>query len=113
MRHSFVAILCCFHGSPTLGTGRGVAPEEPAAVNLHGGVCEGGARRAAMADLNGHATGNGGHSQGTPTAHRALLYSDIDGNGVYQELAFIRYNTTQMPDSFAIFWLLDAFTRSR
>src|SRR5580698_7270158 len=77
MRHSFVAILCCFHGSPILGTGRGVAPEEPAAVNLHGGVCEGGARRAAMADLNGHATGNGGHSQGTPTAHRALLYSDI------------------------------------
>jgi hypothetical protein len=39
-----------------------------------------------MADLNGHATGNGGHSQGTPTAHRALLYSDIDGNGVYQDL---------------------------
>ena len=37
---------------------------------------EGGARRAAMADLNGHAAGNGGHSQGTPTAHRALLYSD-------------------------------------
>jgi len=30
-----------------------------------------------MADLTGHAAGNGGHSQGTPTAHRALLYSDI------------------------------------
>jgi hypothetical protein len=30
-----------------------------------------------MADLNGHAAGNGGHSQGTPTAHRALLYSDF------------------------------------
>ena len=30
-----------------------------------------------MADLTGHAAGNGGHSQGTPTAHRALLYSDF------------------------------------
>jgi len=30
------------------------------------------------------AAGNGGHSQGTPTAHRALLYSDIDGFGVNQ-----------------------------
>jgi CheY-like chemotaxis protein len=39
-----------------------------------------------MADLTGHAAGNGGHSQGTPTAHRALLYSDIDGNHVYQDL---------------------------
>jgi hypothetical protein len=40
-----------------------------------------------MADLTGHAAGNGGHSQGTPTAHRALLYSDIDGNVVNQELS--------------------------
>src|SRR5271166_2086613 len=29
-----------------------------------------------MVDLNGHAAGNGGHSQGKPTAHRDLLYSD-------------------------------------
>ena len=42
-----------------------------------------------MADLNGHAAGNGGHSQGTPTAHRALLYSDIDANAVYQDLDFV------------------------
>ena len=27
-------------------------------------------------NLNGHEAGNGGHSQGTPTARRALLYSD-------------------------------------
>jgi len=29
-----------------------------------------------MVDLTGHAAGNGGHSQGKPTAHRDLLYSD-------------------------------------
>jgi hypothetical protein len=31
---------------------------------------------AAMVDLNGHEAGNGGHSQGTPTAHRPLFYSE-------------------------------------
>ena len=30
-----------------------------------------------MVDLNGHAAGNGGYSQGTPTARRAFLYSEI------------------------------------
>src|ERR1700676_1822255 len=30
----------------------------------------------AMVDLNGHAAGNGGHSQGRPTAHRPLFYSE-------------------------------------
>ena len=30
----------------------------------------------AMADLNGHEAGNGGYSQGTPTAPWALLYSE-------------------------------------
>jgi hypothetical protein len=30
----------------------------------------------AMVDLRGHAAGNGGYSQGTPTAHRPLSYSD-------------------------------------
>jgi hypothetical protein len=39
-----------------------------------------------MADLTGHAAGNGGHSQGTPTAHRALLYSDISEYATYQAL---------------------------
>ena len=31
---------------------------------------------AAMVDLNGHETGNGGYSQGRPTARRVLLYSE-------------------------------------
>ncbi len=29
-----------------------------------------------MVELNGHEAGNGGHSQGRPTAHRDLLYSE-------------------------------------
>lgn len=31
---------------------------------------------AAMVDLNGHEAGNGGDSQGSPTARRVLLYSE-------------------------------------
>ena len=31
---------------------------------------------AAMVNLNGHEAGNGGHSQGTPKAHRPLSYSE-------------------------------------
>jgi len=50
--------------------------EEPAAGNLHGGVCEGGATRRCMVDLNGHEAGNGGHSQGTPTAYRTPLLGE-------------------------------------
>jgi group II intron reverse transcriptase/maturase len=57
-------------GSHTRGRVRGVTPEEPAAGNLHGGVCEGGVSRRVMVDLNGHEAGNGGHSQRTPTANR-------------------------------------------
>ena len=30
----------------------------------------------AMVDLNGHEAGNGGYSQGTPKASRALFYSE-------------------------------------
>jgi hypothetical protein len=30
----------------------------------------------AMVDLNGHEARNGGRSQGTPTAHRPLFYSE-------------------------------------
>ena len=53
------------------GRNRRVLLEEPAAGNLHGGVCEGGDNPGgAMVDLNGHEAGNGGHSQGTPTADR-------------------------------------------
>jgi hypothetical protein len=29
-----------------------------------------------MVDVNGHEAGNGGHSQGKPTAYRGLLYSE-------------------------------------
>jgi hypothetical protein len=29
-----------------------------------------------MVNLNGHEAGNGGYSQGTPTARRAFLYSE-------------------------------------
>jgi len=39
---------------------RGVTPEEPAAGNLHGRVCEGGDGSEAMVDLNAHEAGNGG-----------------------------------------------------
>ena len=48
----------------------------PLRGNLHGGVCEGGELGAATVDLNGHEAGNGGYSQGRPTARRVLLYSD-------------------------------------
>ncbi len=34
--------------------------DEPAAGNLHGGVCEGGSRDGATVDLNAHEAGNGG-----------------------------------------------------
>src|SRR5580658_463524 len=48
----------------------------PLRGNLHGGVCEGGELGAATVDLNGHEAGNGGYSQGRPTAHWVLLYSE-------------------------------------
>jgi hypothetical protein len=67
---------CCCLGSYTLGAVRRATLEEPAAGNLHGGVCEGGRADDAMVNLNGHEAGNGGNSQGTPTARRAFLYSD-------------------------------------
>jgi hypothetical protein len=59
---------------------RGVTFEEPAAGNLHGGVCEGGDVIDAMVDLNGHEAGNGGNGQGKPKAHGVLLYSDRPRN---------------------------------
>jgi hypothetical protein len=34
-----------------------------------------------MANLTGHEAGNGGHSQGTPTAHRAPSYSEEEAVG--------------------------------
>jgi len=57
---------------------QGVVLEEPAAVILHGGVCEGGELSVAMVDLNAHAAGNGGQSQGKPKAQGVLLYSETN-----------------------------------
>jgi len=37
-----------------------VTLEEPAAVILHGGICEGGDVSGATVDLNAHEAGNGG-----------------------------------------------------
>jgi hypothetical protein len=41
MTKSCGSIRCYYPGSRTLGRGRGVSLEEPAAGNLHGGVCGG------------------------------------------------------------------------
>src|SRR5437879_2654330 len=38
-----------------------------------------------MVDLNGHEAGNGGNSQGRPTAHRDLLYSERDA--IFRQLS--------------------------
>jgi hypothetical protein len=59
MQPSYGNTHCCYLGSYTLGAVRRATLEEPAAVNLHGGVCEGGADDV-MVDLNAHAAGNGG-----------------------------------------------------
>jgi len=61
---------CCHLRFDIPGRTRRVLLEEPAAGNLHGGVCEGGDPGGAMVDLNGHEAGNGGHSQGKPPAYR-------------------------------------------
>ena len=52
------------------GRTRRVLLEEPAAGNLHGGVCGRRYPGGATVDLNGHEAGNGGHSQGKPKAYR-------------------------------------------
>jgi hypothetical protein len=71
MPRSYDVIRCCRLGFAMSGRNRRVLLEEPAAENLHGGVCEGGdIPVVAMVDLNGHEAGNGGHSQGKPTAYR-------------------------------------------
>ena len=41
--NSYVSTRCCYPGSCTHGRVRGGSLEEPAAVTLHGGICEGGA----------------------------------------------------------------------
>jgi hypothetical protein len=41
---------------------------------------------AATVDLIGHEAGNGGYSQGTPTAHRPLFYSERCPISVNQDL---------------------------
>ena len=80
----------CPHNSPdylswpTEGIPRGVGVvspiDEPAAGMPHGGVCEGGGLGNAMADLYGHEAGNGGYSQGTPTASQPSPTRRWDGN---------------------------------
>jgi hypothetical protein len=62
-------------GSCTLGE-RGVLLEEPAAGNLHGGVCAGGRPRWAMVDLNAHEAGNGGKKPREAYSLPSLLYSE-------------------------------------
>jgi hypothetical protein len=47
----------------------------PLPGNLQGGVC-GKSVGVAMVDLNGHEAGNGGYSEGRPTARRVLLCSE-------------------------------------
>src|ERR1019366_1819144 len=87
---SYGSIRYCCLGSHTLGPVRGVTPEEPAAGNLHGGVCEGGVSRRVMVDLNGHEAGNGGHSQRTPTADRDSSTRKIfstEGGSLYRKTA--------------------------
>jgi hypothetical protein len=54
-----VATLCRYLASRTPGR-EGVPPEEPAAGNLHGGVCEEGELSGAIVDLKPHEAGNGG-----------------------------------------------------
>src|SRR5664279_279968 len=77
MKDFCVSFPCCHPESCIPGLTGGVRLEEPAAGNLHGGVCEGGESWEATVNLNGHETGNGGNSQGEPTASRDLLYSEI------------------------------------
>ena len=50
----------CVHGSCILGKVQRATLEEPAAVILHGGICEGGDVRGATVDLHAHEAGNGG-----------------------------------------------------
>ncbi len=77
MKDFCVSFPCCHPESCIPGLRGGVRLEEPAAGNLHGGVCEGGESWEATVNLNGHETGNGGNSQGEPTASRDLLYSEV------------------------------------
>jgi hypothetical protein len=51
---------CCHPVLCIPGLRQGDRFEEPAAENLHGGICEGEERIGAMVDLNAHEAGNGG-----------------------------------------------------
>src|SRR5262245_40387824 len=78
MKDFYVSFPCCYPALRIPGLRRGDRLEEPAAGNLHGGVCEGGESPGVTASLNGHETVNGGNSQGEPKANRNLLYSEVD-----------------------------------
>jgi hypothetical protein len=76
MTQSCGTIRCCYHGSCIPGRGHGVTLEEPAAVILHGGVCEGGDLQTAKVDLNAHEAGNGGQKPRKAYSLLSLLYSE-------------------------------------
>src|SRR5262249_27507358 len=77
MSSSFSAIRSCDRGSHTLGPTQRVAPDEPTAVILHGGISEGGGPARSTETLNGHEAGNGGNGQGNPIeVPTILLYSE-------------------------------------
>src|SRR5580658_4801874 len=76
MTQSCGTIRCCYHGSCIPGRGHGVTLEEPAAVILHGGVCEGGDLKTAKVDLNAHEAGNGGQKPRKAYSLLSLLYSE-------------------------------------
>src|SRR5262249_49622982 len=64
---SFNATRSYVPRSYALGPERRVIPEEPTGVIPRGGICEGGGPYGTMANLSGHAAGNGGYRQGDPT----------------------------------------------
>ena len=55
---------------------RGVAPEEPAAGNLHAGSVRGADWN--KVDLHAHEAGDGGQGQGRPTVQAVLFYSESE-----------------------------------
>ena len=71
-----------------------------------------------MVDLNGHEAGNGGHSQGTPTAYRD---SSTRRDAMFQQLQVLApvlsrisgkaTGSPELADLFKPFWYLEAELR--
>jgi hypothetical protein len=56
---------------------------------------------ATTVNLNAHEAGNGGQSQGTPTAHRVLLYSEPDRRWQtppFRAIKSTTYEHSRIPD---------------